>query len=275
MAARLAATPVPGAEALDFRDIDASTRIASVLSIGPGDASRIYRTEDGGATWTLQFTNDDPKIFLDAMAFSDAAHGVAFSDSVDGQFVILLTSDGGGTGRASRGCLPAALPGEGAFAASGTNVACTATHIWIGTTASRVLHSADAGRTWTVTTTPVATGEATGIFSIAFRDDATAWSSAGITRRRRDAIANVATTDDGGATWGGARGERRTLAHRPTDGQRRTPGGGDRCPGTARLWRGCGDSGRRDGWRWARRARTSPSTTAAPGRPRAAMATTR
>ena len=38
--------PVPGAEALDFRDIDAiDERVASVLSIGPGNASRIYRTE--------------------------------------------------------------------------------------------------------------------------------------------------------------------------------------------------------------------------------------
>ena len=42
--------PVPGAEKLDFRDVDAmSDRVAHVLSIGAGAASRIYTTTDGGA----------------------------------------------------------------------------------------------------------------------------------------------------------------------------------------------------------------------------------
>src|SRR5688500_15817020 len=61
---------VPGAEALDFRDVDAmSERVAYVLSIGDGPASRIYKTEDSGQTWSLQFQNDNPKAFFDAMAF--------------------------------------------------------------------------------------------------------------------------------------------------------------------------------------------------------------
>jgi photosystem II stability/assembly factor-like uncharacterized protein len=199
--------PVPGAEALDFRDIDAmDERVASVLSIGPGSASRIYRTEDGGGTWTLQFSSDDPKLFLDAMAFTDAMHGVAFSDSADGQFVILTTMDGGAHWmRVPSDRLPAALPAEGAFAASGTNVAVHGQHIWIGTTASRVLHSPDAGRTWMVATTPVATGEATGIFSIAFRDTRHGVVVGGDYTKEADATANVATTDDGGKTWRAAR----------------------------------------------------------------------
>ncbi|AMY12105.1 Ycf48-like protein [Luteitalea pratensis] len=207
--------PVPGADALDFRDIDASSdRVASVLSIGPGDASRIYRTTDGGAHWTLQFTNHDPKVFLDAMAFADATHGVAVSDSVDGQFVVLMTADGGAHwARVPAERLPPALAVEGAFAASGTNVAVRGTHIWIGTTASRVLHSADAGRTWTVTSTPVASGKATGIFSIAFRDARHGVVVGGNYTKEADAIANVATTEDGGATWAGSgTDERRTLA---------------------------------------------------------------
>ena len=116
------------------------------------------------------------------------------------------------TGRVSRPiACPPALPGEGAFAASGTNVAVHGTHIWIGTTASRVLHSADAGRTWTVTTTPVATGKATGIFSIAFRDARHGVVVGGNYTKEADAIANVATTEDGGATW---RGSIRTNAER-------------------------------------------------------------
>src|SRR4051794_37809823 len=42
---------VPGAEKLDFRDVEAfGEDTAYVLSAGPGDASRIYKTTDGGKT---------------------------------------------------------------------------------------------------------------------------------------------------------------------------------------------------------------------------------
>ncbi|HEX9254450.1 MAG TPA: YCF48-related protein, partial [Candidatus Angelobacter sp.] len=64
---------VPGAEALDFRDIQAfDWDTAFVLSIGPGEQSRIYKTTDGGKTWQLQFTNKDPKAFYDCFAFWDS-----------------------------------------------------------------------------------------------------------------------------------------------------------------------------------------------------------
>lgn len=196
--------PVPeAAGALDFRDVDAvSAEIASILSIGPGAASRIYKTRDGGATWTLQLANTDPKVFLDAMAFRDERHGVAFSDSVDGQFVVFTTSDGATWTRVPADRLPPALPGEGAFAASGSNVALGAGgRLWIGTTKGRVLRSTDDGRTWSVVQTPVATGEATGIFSIAFRDQQHGVVVGGNYQQETLADRNVATTSDGGATW--------------------------------------------------------------------------
>jgi len=205
------ARPVAGAAALDFRDVDAiSAQTAYALSIGHGEASRIYKTRDGGATWTLQLANPDPKVFLDAMAFRDEAHGVAFSDSVDGQFVVFTTANGGQVWtRVPPERLPPALPGEGAFAASGTNVAVGPTgRIWIGTTASRVLRSADDGRTWSVAATPLATGQATGIFSIAFRDTSHGVVVGGNYQQEALAVDNAAVTSDGGATWTrtGARG---------------------------------------------------------------------
>jgi len=196
--------PVPEAEKLDFRDIDAmSDRIAYALSIGSGESSRIYKTADGGAHWDLQFANTDPKVFLDAMAFWDADRGIAFSDSVDGRFVILTTANGGRTwARVPADRLPPALPGEGAFAASGTNVVVFGRdEVWIGTTASRVLRSSDGGRTWTIATTPLATGQAIGIFSIAFRDAQHGVVVGGDYRKESQALDNAATTSDGGATW--------------------------------------------------------------------------
>jgi photosystem II stability/assembly factor-like uncharacterized protein len=196
--------PVPGAEKLDFRDIDAlSEHVAYALSIGPGETSRIYKTLDGGGRWELQFANTDPKVFLDAMAFRDANRGVAFSDSVDGRFVILTTADGGRAWhQVPSDRLPAALPGEGAFAASGTNVALDGgSAVWIGTTAGRVLRSSDDGRSWTVAATHIRAHEAAGIFSIAFRDARHGVVVGGDYKKENEAIDNAAFTSDGGVTW--------------------------------------------------------------------------
>ena len=195
---------VPGAEQLDFRDVDAfSDQIAYVLSIGSGDSSRIYKTNDAGKTWTLQFTNTDPKAFFDAMAFWDANRGIAFSDSVDGQLVILRTMDGGKSWTRVPGAgLPPALDNEGAFAASGTNVAVMGRdHVWIGTSVSRVLRSSDGGITWSAASTPIATGSSAGIFSIAFRDTEHGLIVGGDYRKEGEAIDNAAMTSDGGRTW--------------------------------------------------------------------------
>ncbi|MER0246864.1 oxidoreductase, partial [Streptomyces sp. HSW2009] len=110
-----------GAEALEFRDVEAfDARHAVVLAIGEGEASRVFRTTDGGATWTESFRNTDPAAFYDCMTFFDRRHGIALGDPVDGKYRILSTADGGRSWRVlpSAG-MPAAQPGEAAFAASG------------------------------------------------------------------------------------------------------------------------------------------------------------
>jgi len=200
---------IPGAEQLDFRDIDAvSEDVAFVLSIGSGESSRIYKTIDAGRTWTLQFTNTDPKAFFDAMAFWDPNRGIAFSDSVDGQLVILRTTDGGKAWtRVPAAGLPPALDNEGAFAASGTNVAVMGRdRVWIGTSTSRVLRSSDGGLTWAAASTPLATGTSAGIFSIAFRDTEHGIVVGGDYRKESEAIDNAAITNDGGRTWTALKG---------------------------------------------------------------------
>lgn len=211
---------IPGAEGLDFRDIDAfDEHVAYALSIGNGEDSRIYRTSDGGETWTLQLANKDPDVFLDAMAFWSPDRGIAFSDSVDGRLVIFRTNDGKSWTRIPAEALPPAVPDEGAYAASGTNVAVYGTrHVWIGTSRSRVLHSADGGATWSVANTPIPSGSASGIFSIAFRDERHGVIVGGDYQKTAEAIDNVAVTSDGGTTWTLARGLagfRSVVAHQP------------------------------------------------------------
>jgi photosystem II stability/assembly factor-like uncharacterized protein len=86
---------VVGAEALDFRDVQAfSADEAYLLAAGPGEQSRIYRTADAGKTWALQFTNTEPKGFYDCMGFWDRTHGIALGDPVDGEFELITTEDG-------------------------------------------------------------------------------------------------------------------------------------------------------------------------------------
>jgi photosystem II stability/assembly factor-like uncharacterized protein len=199
-------------DALDFRDIDAvDARTAYVLSIGNGPASRIYKTTDAGATWTLQFKNDDPKAFYDAMSFWDRNHGIVIGDSIDGQFCIMTTEDGGRTWvRVPASALPPALENEGAFAASGTNIALFGkSYAWIGTgagTKARVLRTADRGRTWKIAETPLAAGASAGIFSVTFRDAKHGVVVGGDYKKENEAIDNLALTNDGGVTWTPAKG---------------------------------------------------------------------
>ncbi len=204
---------VPGAEALDFRDVeafDAST--AYLLSIGEGEKSRIYKTTDGGQTWKLQFTNRNPKAFFDAMAFWNPEHGIAVSDppadsSLNaGRLLLIKTTDGGATWQqVSASSIPPAMHKEAAFAASGTCITVQGRkNVWIATGggAARVFRSTDAGETWQVVPTPIAVGQpSSGIFSIAFKDGKTGVIVGGDYAKEAEASNQVATTTDGGQTW--------------------------------------------------------------------------
>lgn len=164
------------AAGLEFRDVEAfDADHAVVLAIGEGDASRLYRTSDGGRSWRLVFRNDDPKAFYDCVSFADRRHGLAVSDPVDGRFRILSTGDGGRSWKVLPNAgMPPAQVGEAAFAASGQCLVTRGHDAWIatgGAARSRVFHSGDRGRTWTVTDVPIPAGDpAKGAFALAFRD---------------------------------------------------------------------------------------------------------
>ena len=235
-------------DALDFRDVDAiNARTAYVLAIGNGPASRIYKTTDAGKTWTLQFKNADERAFLDAMSFWDANNGIVFGDSVNGQFYIMMTSDGGRIwSRLATTNLPPALENEGAFAASGTNIAVFGkTHAWIGTGAAakaRVLRTSDRGQTWQVADTPLNAGPSAGIFSIAFRDAKHGVIAGGDYRKEQEAVDNLAVTNDGGITWNlvkGLSGFRSVVAYVP--GTKTLiaigPSGGDYSTDDGQTWK--------------------------------------
>ena len=94
----------PGAEKLDFRGIQAfDENTAIVMSSGPGDQSRLYKTTDGCRTWKLLFTNPDKDGFWDAIQIRSAIRGsidgVLIGDPVGAHFAIFVTSDNGDSWR--------------------------------------------------------------------------------------------------------------------------------------------------------------------------------
>lgn len=180
---------------------------AWVLAAGPGASGRIYRTQDGGKTWALQLTNPEATGFLNALSFWDERHGIALGDSVRGRFQILLTADGGTSWTPGpEAGMPLALENEGAFAASGTCLAVHGTQdAWFvtgGAKVSRVFHSADRGKTWTVAATPVPVGGPTeGLFSVAFLTPQLGLAVGGDYQQKHHVGPHGTRSQDGGHTW--------------------------------------------------------------------------
>ena len=110
---RTGVVPTGNVGDVQLRDVQGvSDQVAYVLAIGnlPSDFA-IYKTTDGGATWSLQFQNQLVGAFYDCFAFWTPTNGIAHSDSVNGVFPDLLTTDGA-TWQSIANNMPPALPGE-------------------------------------------------------------------------------------------------------------------------------------------------------------------
>ena len=99
--------------------------------------------------------------------------GIAHSDSVNGVFPDVRTTDGM-TWQDISNNMPPALPGEFSFASSGT---CVTTqggkNAWIatgGAAIARVLATRDKGNTWNAYDTPLLSSPSAGAFTVDFRD---------------------------------------------------------------------------------------------------------
>lgn len=196
---------VPGAEALQFRDVEGvSEKVAYLMAAGVGTDSRIYKTEDGGATWELQFQAEDPAAFYDCFAFWSRNRGLTFGDAINGVFPTLRTNNGR-TWQNIGDRMPPAQAGEAAFAASGTCIATQGEqNAWIvtgGAPKARVLATRNGGRSWNAYDTPIVQGTpVSGGFSIAFRDSRRGMLVGG-DLENAGTTENVALSRDGGKSW--------------------------------------------------------------------------
>lgn len=183
-----------------FRAVGNTTNDFFMLSID--SPALLYKTGDGGKM-ELVYKEEGKGVFYDCMAFWNDTEGIAVGDTVGGCLAIIVTRDGGNTWtKIPCSNLPEGMEGEGAFAASNSNIALIGNQAWIGTTTGRVYHSSDKGATWTVQQTSIVHEEETqGIYSMDFYDENTGFAIGGDYTQPESNKANKISTQDGGKTW--------------------------------------------------------------------------
>jgi len=195
---------VPNMEKIDFRDVEGFNKNTAIV-MGIASPARFYKTTDGGQNWKLVHFDDRAGVFFDGMSFWNKNDGIAFSDPVDGQHLLIRTTDGGDTWHEiPKEGFPHKLNPEFGFAASGTGIPVQGRKtVWLGMggVKSRVFKSEDGGMNWSVAETPVVHGgQSTGIYSVAFKNKIVGISVGGDYTNQY--IKNtMAYTNDGGATW--------------------------------------------------------------------------
>ncbi len=184
----------------EFRSVAFNATDFFMLSVG--NPALLYKTGEDGKM-DLVYKEEGEGVFYDAMTFWNNREGIAIGDSVNGCLSIIITRDGGHHWmKIPCSELPAGIKGEGAFAASNTNIKTIGDKAWIATTSGRILFSPDKGKTWKSFQTPIINeDEAEGIYSIDFWDENLGVAIGGDYTKPEVNTANKAITKDGGKTW--------------------------------------------------------------------------
>lgn len=142
-------------------------------------------------------------VFYDALHFVTDQVGFALGDNYQGCMSVLKTEDGGANWiKVTCDQLPESELGEGAFAASNTNVVSKGNAIWMATTKGNVYKSSDMGAHWESIKTPIVDLSPThGIYSMSFYDNSNGILYGGDYTKPEYNKNNIAQTNDGGKTW--------------------------------------------------------------------------
>ena len=185
---------------LQFRAVSHTASDFFMLSIeSPG---LLFKTGENGKM-TLVYKEVGLGVFYDALTFWNDSEGIAVGDSVNGCLSIIITRDGGQTwNKIPCDNLPEGIVGEGAFAASNTNIKVIGNKAWIATTHGNIYYTSDKGETWEQINTPIIQKEETeGIYSIDFYDENVGFAIGGDYSKPNMNVANKMRTLDGGKIW--------------------------------------------------------------------------
>ncbi len=173
-----------------------SATTAWVVTLHFTEASRVLRTTNAGATWTVQSTADmfsQQASYPFAIHFFNANDGVVLGDP-DGRAgggMEIYTTSNGGTTWVRAAAVPVGTAGE-----FGTPFppAAAGNSIWFGNDEGDIFRSADKGVTWAVTRKVAADP----IENIAFRDEQNGLALIGDAEGTRHRLYR---STDGGASW--------------------------------------------------------------------------
>jgi photosystem II stability/assembly factor-like uncharacterized protein len=222
---------------LDFRGVQAwNAQTAIVMSSGPGDRSRLYKTADGCGSWRLVLTNPDKDGFWDSYRGDQHGHlGILVGDPVRNHFPLWQVDRDDSSFQIKRfKHEPRAQRGEAAFAASNSAIFVDDVFFdfWLatgGTGGARVIkrinHDFDSFGFETFPSALVPVGHNTkssGIFGLSFRKTPETANPerhfmngiavGGDYTKPDESTATAAWTSDGGLHW--------TAATKPPHGYR-------------------------------------------------------
>jgi len=251
----------PAADHLDFRGIqafDATTAI--VMSSGPGDQSRLYKTTDACQTWKLQASNSEKDGFWDAVVFQHGNYGYAIGDSqtgvligdpVNGRFQTEVMFLGHGWFIDNAGCT--ASVGEAAFAASNSSIFVFGSRRYLLGTGGKagasvlispLMFNTNANDACMRVSVPIGNkSDSSGIFSIFFRDINYGVVVGGDYTKPDEGSDTAAWTSNMGRHWTASKhsphGYRSAVAYSPTTKTWITigPNGTDISTDDGRNWR--------------------------------------
>jgi photosystem II stability/assembly factor-like uncharacterized protein len=210
----------PEAAELDFRAIWAwDEKNAEIMSAGPGELSRRYKTTDGCASWQETGRNEDKEGFWDAMVYQSGDYGyfavgdshtaVMIGDPVGGRFETHVMLLGRGWFIDGKAC--AALPGESAFAASNSSVFLFGSRRFVMVTGGKsgaramlspLLWAQGSDKECLAVPLPMAGGkDSAGAFSVYFRDLKHGVTVGGDFQHPEERQGTAAYTADGGRHW--------------------------------------------------------------------------
>jgi len=171
--------------------VDENTAWNAMNDVTQGGDGGIFKTSNGGMTWTKQSTAFPGKgAYISFVHFFDRNHGLTVGDPRGtNNFEIYVTSNGGTNWiPIAHNGIPETLPDEEVFDRCYSVIGNT---VWFGTLKGRVFKSTDRGVTWSVS---VAAMDLSHIHGLSFRDE-----NNGMAVYSYKTF--IGKTSDGGRTW--------------------------------------------------------------------------
>lgn len=172
----------------DVYNIFAASQFRIFAAVNDTTSARIRRSLNGGISWQTSYEDTTSGAFMDAIWMFDLSNGYAMGDPVNGQWVLLKTTDGGFSWQNA-----ASLPQEGSEGGWNNSMFWLNDQIgWFGTNNNRIYYTTDGGSSWSFANTSFSNS-----FGVSF-----ATELAGMTAGN-----GTDFSTDGGNSWSGTTGQ--------------------------------------------------------------------